>query len=150
MEDKNSFEKFNPLIKLATKEDLNDIIRLQQINLAKNISTEEKEKNGFVSVETEFDLLKEIADEEGITLAKDKDKVIGYLMPMTVKHGEKISLLKPFIERFENITFEGKPLHEYKYCILGQVCIDKEYRGKGVLEKLYQELENRLANKYDL
>ena len=31
-----------------------------------------------------------------------------------------------------------------------QVCIEKNYRGKGILEKLYQELKTRLADKYDL
>ena len=145
-----SFEEMNPQITLANKDDLNSIIHLQQANLIKNISTEEKEKNGFVSVETEFDLLKEIADEEGITIAKDQNNIVGYLMPMTVEHGKRVPLFDPFIKRFENITFEGKSLNKYKYCILGQVCIDKEYRGKGILEKLYQELKNRLSNKYDL
>lgn len=147
---KNLLKKFKPEIGLATEQDLPDIARLQQENLGRNISKEEKQQQGFVSVETSPELLKEITDQEGITVARDGEKVVGYLMPMSVEQGRKIPLLDPFIERFKNIQFKGKPLDEYRYCILGQVCIDKSYRGKGILEKLYQELETRLADKYDL
>jgi GNAT superfamily N-acetyltransferase len=71
-------------------------------------------------------------------------------MPISIDQWKQIPLLDPFIERFQNINFEWKPLNDYKYCILWQTCIDKEYRGKGVLEKLYKELQNRLSHKYDL
>ena len=150
MEREKSLEEFNPEIGLATEQDLSAIARLQQENLAPNVSADEKQQQGFVSVETPPDLLKEIAEQEGITVARAEGKTIGYLLPMSVEHGKQIPLLGPFIERFKTIQFEGKPLDEYRYCILGQVCIDKNYRGKGILEKLYQELETRLADNYDL
>lgn len=150
MEREKSFEEFKPEIGLANEQDLSSVIRLQQENLSRNVSDEEKQRQGFVSVETSPELLKEIAEQEGITVARDGAKVVGYLMPMSVEQGRKIPLLDPFIERFKTIQFEGKPLDGYRYCILGQVCIDKNYHGKGILEKLYQELETRLADKYDL
>lgn len=150
MEREQPFKEFKPEIGLANEQDLPFIIRLQQENLGRNISDDEKQQQGFVSVETSPELLKEIAEQEGITVARDGGKVVAYLMPMSVEQGRKIPLLDPFIERFKTIQFDGKPLDEYKYCIIGQVCIDKDYRGKGMLEKLYQELETRLADKYDL
>ncbi len=150
MENKKSFELSQVEVGLAKEEDLADVARLQQENLARNVSEKERQEQGFVSVETSPELLKEIAEQEGITVARVQGKVVGYLMPMSVEHGRAIPLLDPFIERFKNVQFEGKPLQDYRYCILGQICIDKNYRGQGILEKLYQELETRLAGKYDL
>ena len=150
METEKPFEQFIPEIGLAKDKDLTDISRLQQENLARNVSDKEKRQQGFVSVETSPKLLKEIAGQEGITVARVGEKVVGYLMPMSVEHGKQIPLLDPFLERFKSIQFEGKSLDEYRYCILAQVCIDKNYRAKGMLEKLYQELEARLADEYDL
>lgn len=150
MESEKYFEQFHPEIGLAKSEDLADIIRLQQENLYHNFSEEEKQKNGFVSIETPPELLQEIANEEGITVARDKGKTIGYLMPISVEHCQKIPLLDSLIEKLATVKFEGKPLNEYRHCVLGQVCIDKSYRGTGILEQLYQNLETRLADTYDL
>lgn len=150
MENKTCFEQLNVEIGLAKEEDLADILRLQQENLGQNISEAEKEKQGFVSLETPEKLLREILDQEGITVARINGKVVGYLMPMSVEQCKQALLLHPFIEKFETVKFENKPLNEYRYCILGQVCVDKQYRGKGILEKLYEELKSRLAKKYDI
>jgi ribosomal protein S18 acetylase RimI-like enzyme len=89
-------------------------------------------------------------EQEGITVARDGKRLVGYLIPMSIEQGKKIFLLDPFVERFKSIQFEGKSLDEYRYCIICQVCIDKNYGGRGIAEKLYQEAERRLANKYDL
>ncbi len=150
MEPKNNFEGIKIEIDIAKEKDLADIIKLQKQNLVSNISKEERKQQGFVSVETPLKLLEEIAKQEGIAIARVKGRVVGYLMPMSVNHAKKVRLLDPFVERFKSIKFEGKDLNDYKYCILGQVCIDKDYRGKGILEKLYEELEKRLSKKYDL
>lgn len=145
-----NLEQFNYTIELAKKDDLVDISKLQQENLGRNLSDSEKQQDGFVSVETPIELLEEIINQEGITVARINGKVVGYLMPLSLAHAKEIKLLDPFIARFDDLKFEGKLLNQYRYCVLGQVCIDKNYRGKGILEKLYQELKTRLSNKYDL
>lgn len=149
MMEEKKFEQFNPEIRLAQEKDLAGISQLQDENLSKNISLEEKLNEGFVVVKTPPDLLKEIAVQEGITIAQLDKKIIGYLIPMSVEHGQKISFWNPFIKKIKTIQLEGKPLDDYQYCILSQVCIDKNHRGKGILEKLYKDLEERLADKYD-
>ncbi len=137
-------------IGLAEKEDLLPIIELQKVNLGRNLSDTEKAEQGFVSVETSLDLLTRINSQSGIIVARINNTVIGYIIRMTDADTDTIPLLKPFTARFPTITFEGKSLTEYRYCILGQVCIQKEYRGQGLLEKLYTEFRNQSAEKYDL
>ena len=42
-------------------------------------------------------------------------------------------------------------MYHYKYCILLQICIKKEYRGRyGLVENLYNELKKKLRGDYDL
>ncbi|MFZ2149932.1 MAG: GNAT family N-acetyltransferase [Minisyncoccia bacterium] len=151
MDNVKFFEQLNVDIGLATEKDIIEIIRLQQENLAPNVSGKEKQEQGFVSVETSEQLLKEIIKQEGIVVARLEGKVVGYLIPMSVEHTvQQVSMLDPFIEKLQTLTFDDKPLKDYKYCILTQVCVDKKYRGRGILEKLYGELKTKLSDKYEL
>lgn len=137
-------------IDLATKKDLPAIIELQRLNLGRNLAEDEKKSQGFVSVETPLELLTNINSQEGVIVARLDEEIIGYIVRMTKEDASTIPLLKPFIARFPNITFKGKALTDYNYCILGQVCIKKEHRGNGLLEKLYKEFQNRSVRKYEL
>ena len=50
----------------------------------------------------------------------------------------------------EKLQWKDKPICGYRYYEMGQVCVAKEYRGKGVFEMLYQEHKKSYSNKYDL
>ena len=64
----------------------------------------EKEEQGFVSLETPEKLLREISEQEGITVARVNGRVVGYLMPLSIEQGKQAPLLDPFIERFETVV----------------------------------------------
>eukprot|EP00977_Amphora_coffeiformis_P003966 scaffold795_cov187-Amphora_coffeaeformis.AAC.7 len=36
-----------------------------------------------------------------------------------------------------------------RYCLMGQVCVAQEYRGRGVMEGLYQGLRRILSHHFD-
>lgn len=134
----------------ANEEDVLGIFRLQEENLSRNIPIEERQGQGFLIAVTPPELLKEIIEQEGIAVARADGRVVGYLMPMSFDHAQRVPFFKPFVEKLNDVQFEGKPLNEYRYHIFGQVCIDKNYRGRGILEKLHQELISRFAEEYDL
>ena len=52
-------------------------------------------------------------------------------------------------EVFDKILYCGKLVTYYKFIVVGQVCIDKNYRGKGLLDKSYAAYKNLYKNKYD-
>ncbi len=150
MEDEKNLEEITPEIRLAEETDGPSILELQRVNLAENVSEEKKKTRGFVSVRCTPELLNKIILQEKITVATVGEKLAGYLMPMTVEHAATIPLLDPFLEKVRILQFEGKQIHEYRYCIIGQVCVDEEFSGKGIAGKLYAELKTRLASQYDL
>ena len=48
------------------------------------------------------------------------------------------------MERFANVLYEGKPLAHYTCFVLALMCIAKNYRGKGIYLKLWQELTKHI------
>lgn len=136
-------------IRRAKEKDLIEIRKLQEKHHYKNVSEKEKLKEGFVSVKTSISLLKEI-NKEGIFVAEKDNKLLGYVFPLTLKHTKKISLLGPFIKRFSKIKYKNKKLSDYKWIIAGQILVDKEYKGKGIVEELWKSFIKLMRKKYEL
>lgn len=131
------------------EEELQGISQLLQNNLGSKLSAEEKSKEGFLTVVYTLDDLKRMhADEPGI-IATDQGKVIAYVLAMTVGFKTGFPILEPLFDLFGKIEYKGKMISDYNYMVVGQTCIDKNYRGKGILQKLYATYINRFRLKYD-
>ncbi|WP_299435219.1 GNAT family N-acetyltransferase [uncultured Aquimarina sp.] len=130
---------------VTSHKELEQILLLQQKNLAASISESEKEKEGFVTVEHDFDLLMSMNNQEPHIIAKDQDIVIGYTLCMTSDFGNDIPVLKPMFRQIESSLDQDK-----MYIVMGQVCIDKDYRGQGIFRGLYRKMKLELQGKYDL
>ncbi|MEP7109466.1 MAG: GNAT family N-acetyltransferase [Ferruginibacter sp.] len=132
-----------------SKADLSGIIELQKTNLAANLTREEISCQGFVTVVHSFPVLKKMNDIEQHIICKDKEKVIAYLLAMTAKSKNDIPVLLPMFETFDKIVYKGKPVSSYNYMVVGQVCVDKNYRGQGILDKCYDMYKSSFKDRYD-
>ena len=123
----------------STDKELEDILALQQANLLKNTSEEERKVQGFVTVEHNFDILKQMHNIYPHTIAVANNKVVGYVLSMSVEFGSSIPVLVPMFEEFKehNITED--------FIVMGQVCVDKAYRGKGIFSGLYQQMKTEMS-----
>jgi len=130
-------------------EDLFGILSLQKRNLAIHLSDAEIATQGFVTVAHSFDDLSKMNAIEQSVIAKDDQQVIGYLLAMTDKSKLDIPVLIPMFEIFEEIEFGERTLADYNYIVVGQVCVDKAYRGGGVLDGLYRYYRDRFMDRYD-
>jgi GNAT superfamily N-acetyltransferase len=68
---------------------------------------------------------------------------------MTPASKQDFPILVPLFDLFDQIEYKGRKISSYHYLIVGQTCIDKSYRGKGILQKLYAAYKNRFQPKYD-
>lgn len=129
-----------------TSDELLQILALQQANLYRNVSEEEKKGEGFVTVEHSFDLLKDMNEVCPHTIAKFGDEVAGYALSMHPSFGDKIEVLEPLFDllRQENM------LKDEKFMVMGQVCISKNHRKKGVFRGLYKAMKKHVASEFDL
>ena len=124
--------------------ELQQIPQLQEKNLSSSISSTERKKEGFVTVHHDFDILKKMNDQQPHIIAKHHDIVVGYTLCMTTAFGTAIEILKSMF-----IEIEKSFLRDEKYIVMGQVCIDKEYRNQGIFRQLYQKMKTELGRQYN-
>ena len=127
-----------------TEKELVQILRLQQENLYRNVSNEEKLAEGFVTVEHSYELLKEMNDVCQHTIAiDDQGNLAGYALSMHPSFKDKIDVLKPMFEVIDPLIAS-----EEKYMLMGQICVSKNHRKQGVFRGLYAHMKEQLEQEY--
>lgn len=130
--------------------EIEQILSLQKENLPKNISKQEAIEQGFVTVEHDFPLLKKMNILAPSVIAKVEGTVVGYCLAMLTDFQQDVPVLVPMFEMFKQISYQGKRLYDYPYLVMGQVCIDKNYRSLGIFDKMYQHLKICYQDKYQM
>tara|TARA_R110002051_G_scaffold247426_1_gene306996 strand:- start:2044 stop:2577 length:534 start_codon:yes stop_codon:yes gene_type:complete len=129
---------------VTTEDELEQILALQQANLLTNISPEEKEKEGFITVEHNFNILNQMNEVCPHIIAKDGDTVAGYALCMHPMFADKIEILKPMFKEIDAAV----PKDE-KYIAMGQICVDKNYRNQGIFRRLYNAMKANVQPEFD-
>jgi L-amino acid N-acyltransferase YncA len=141
------------ILKSVTEKDdhyLNGILELQQENLPKNISAEEKSKEGFVTVEHSFETISQLAKNLPQFVAVNaNDKVVGYVLAMDENTKAIIPVLQPMFSLFNSLEYNSIQLSTQKIVVCGQACIDKEFRGIGLVGKLYNFMRENLHKQFE-
>lgn len=132
-----------------TDESLLRILDLQKRNLKKNLSGAEKESQGFVTAEHTFEQLKKINEAEPCVIITDNGHVIAYAIAMLENAVKDMPVFDELFSTVAILTYKNRPMTSYKYIFVGQLCIDKNYRGQGLVEKLYAFYKEELKSKYD-
>jgi len=121
---------------VSTDEELQQVSSLNQLNLKKNISEKKISKEGFVSWEYDLDLLKAVHHFSPSIIAKEDTTVVGYAL-VAVKAAAVHPELAALLNKIEPLLYKTKPLSAYNYYIMGQVCIDKNYRGLALFDQMF-------------
>lgn len=128
-----------------SREELLQILQLQQENLAGNLSSVEKSKEGFTTVMHSEDLLNEMNKACAHILAKDGARVAGYALCMHPDFAQDIEVLRPMFDKIE------EQLHSCgNFMVMGQICIDRPYRKKGIFRGLYDHMRAALLPEYGM
>ena len=67
---------------------------------------------------------------------------------MTRKSKFDIPVLIPMFEVSDKVSYQNKLLANYNSIVAGQVCIDKEYHGKELLNKSHQAYKKIFSSNY--
>ena len=129
--------------------DIEQILQLQWANLPKNISDQEVKDQGFVTVHHEESILTAMNEKFQHVIAKHDGSVVGYALVMLPEFGDKIPVLKPMFDKINTLSYKRKPLKKTPYFVMGQVCVDKAYRGKDVFKGLYQKMKTEMSTHFD-
>jgi ribosomal protein S18 acetylase RimI-like enzyme len=133
----------------SSEKDLLGIMALQQQNLAIHLQEPEINSQGFVTALHSLHDLQQMNDIEPHIICKENDKVVAYLLAMTCRSQFDIPVLVPMFELFKHISYSGKAIADYHYMVVGQACVDKAYRGQGILDECYRCYRKTFQEKYD-
>ncbi len=134
----------------STEQHFEQILQLQKQNLFNVISEEQQAQQGFVFAEHTIPLLKMMAAHLPQVVAVSNGNVIGYNLAMPVSMKNEMPSLVPMFTEFERSQYKGRLLTSYHFMVGGQICVDKDFRGQGLLRRLYHETRNRLPPGYQL
>jgi GNAT superfamily N-acetyltransferase len=133
----------------ATPDDFGGILRLQADNFIGNL-TVERQQEGFLSAELTPDQLALMARDLAVLIAHNQDRVVGYLCAATIECCRSIPLVEAMLRSFDHVRYEDRLLSAYRFFIYGPVCIDRAYRGKGLLVGLYRQLLQAVTDRFKI
>jgi hypothetical protein len=136
------------LFRRASGTDFDGIVKLQDLNLASNI-TDDQKKDGFLSAAFSAQQFQSMDNDGCVIAGLDGESVKAFLCSSTPMFNLPFPLPAAMIERFSSIDLGGRSLSNQQVLITGPVCIDQSVRGQGVLEKLYEALYKELFGQYD-
>ena len=132
----------------AIPDDFDGILRLQHQNLITNLQVQDLSQ-GFLMIAFEREQLYRINGELGIFVAVQEREVIGYLMAESVDFAVGSPLIAHMLDRLKEFTIDGVLLSSRRLFVYGPVCIDRQHRGRRILDELFKVMLKTLQGRYD-
>jgi ribosomal protein S18 acetylase RimI-like enzyme len=134
---------------ITTEEELVQVAQLSAGNLVSNISAETKAKEGFVSWSYPLATLQLLHSIQPSVIVKDNTLVAGYALVLTPECIPYYPPLAAVIAHMQSIRYKDRPLTDLRTYLMGQICVHPDYRGKGVVDRLYQFHRQALSLRFD-
>ena len=136
-------------LQVAKLEDVEGILALQELYLVSNLSEEEK-KSGFVTTPFSVEQLTYVINNEGLFIAKDNNKIIAYIFAESWDFFSQYPIFDYMISLFPKLKFLDFEINSTTSFQYGPICIDKKYRGKGLINLLFEFMRIHIVKKYPL
>jgi hypothetical protein len=140
------------MVKVTTVEntdELQQVIDLSKKNMVRDLSASEIQSQGFVTMQYTLDALQQMHSLAPSVVAKDGNNVVGYALVLPAEARSVFPPLEPLFVILQSLNWNNKPVTHYKFYIMGQVCIEKEYRALGLFDRLYEKHRELFSGKYD-
>ncbi len=125
--------------------EMRQILDLQQKNLPENLRDAEIASEGFLTVSHSLDLLSRMNEVCPHMIAKAGGQVIGYALCMHPSFRDRIEVLKSMFDKIDSLASP-----DLRYIVMGQICIDKKFRKRGIFRGLYRFMGSELRLDYQM
>jgi GNAT superfamily N-acetyltransferase len=95
-------------------------------------------------------LLRRMSIELPQAIAVANDVVVGYCLSLSLSLQHELPSLAPMFDQLGRCAYRGRPLSSVRFFVGGQVCVDRAYRGRGLLARLYERIRRSTPTTYDL
>jgi len=141
-------EKATVEIAKAAPRDHDGILYLQSRCLLVNLSSDDR-KEGFLSAEFPLAQIAAMASDLGVVVARDGGRVVGYMCASRMDFMDRPPILDAMLQCLEGKALEGKVLSEAPTFVYGPVCIDRAWRGRGLLRRMFSALKGVLGGRFE-
>lgn len=135
---------------VQSRDELKHILALQQKNLRQALSADEMHSQGFVTVQHDLPTLEQMHAMAPSIVARHGETLVAYALTMPREARALAPVLEPMFALFDALEFRGKPLSDYRFYVMGQICIDKAHRGQGLFDRLYHQHRDHFRTQFDL
>ncbi len=130
--------------------DLERILALQHVYHSSNVASGEWGTQGFLTMAYTLDQLLRMKGPYRHVVARSDGAVVGYALVMLKESAGLFPFLAPMFEVIEASTFNSVALKNSRYFVMGQVCVDRAFRGQGVFRALYQQLKAQMQADFEV
>jgi hypothetical protein len=136
---------------VQSEEDVLGILALLQANLRQNLSLDMQTSGGYLSIEYQPDLLRRMNQVAPSIIAKDSaSKVVGYALMTLPEFAPEVPDVDDLVSKINILEYKGKPLRNYTYYIMGQVCVADGFRGQNIFDRMYNKHRELYVDRYQL
>ncbi len=136
------------VIRDALATDIDGILALQRANLKNNLSESEQEQWGFLSVPSQESDFERYRREAVLVVAIQGGRVVGFENTMTIPHALQTPLFVTEVDAYKRIPYNGTTIFRLNPCIIGQLAVDREFRGHGVAVDLHNAVIERSRGRF--
>lgn len=129
--------------------ELDQVLDLQKKYLVTHVDKEEMQSQGFVTVQHTPERLQQMHSLAPSIIIKKDEKVVAYALVMLNECRNLVPELVPMFNSFDQLTWQGKLLSEYRFYVMGQIAVAKEYRGQGLFDMLYHKHREVYQSQFD-
>ena len=112
---------------ISTTDELEQILQLQKQNLRHHVDEAEMKSQGFVTIQHDLNVLRQMHDLAPAVIIKDNDQVVAYALTMLRECRQLIPDLEPMF-----------------------ALLDQQYRGKGLFDELFLHHKKIYQSRFDL
>lgn len=137
-------------IRQAAMDAFDGTLALLKANHVSSLSEAEK-KDGFVTTNMTLEQMTAlITEENGVTVALDGDRVVAFALAAPWKFWSQWPFFRNMIRILGDYSFEGVTLTEANSYQYGPICIDRDYRGQGLFERVFAASLRTMEDRYPI
>jgi ribosomal protein S18 acetylase RimI-like enzyme len=132
-----------------SRADIDQVLALQAGNLKQHLSAEEKSSEGFLTMQFTPGMLWALHELAPSVVIRDGDQIVAYAIVLLPEGRSLYPDLESMFVTLEKVEWNNRLLKETSFYVMGQICIAKEYRSKGLMTMLYNKHRELFRDKYD-
>lgn len=133
---------------VETSSQLEGILELQRRNLRRHLTEAEVAEQGFLIAEYDLAYLEQMHRQHPSVIAVEDGRVVGYALVITREVRNGHPFVAALFDAIDGLSHQGIALADIEYVVVGQLCVDRDHRGQGLVERLYGGFRESLQGRY--